>query len=58
MFFTALYDLDNFRSQIIKNDLVAEFLIDPSRADKALEDDLALLEVGMQWIQQVLFDQK
>jgi hypothetical protein len=58
MFFTALYDLDNFRSQIIKNDLVAELLIDPSRADKALEDDLALLEVGMQWIQQVLFDQK
>jgi hypothetical protein len=57
MFFTALYDLDNFRSQIIKNDLLADLPIDPSRVDKALENDVALLEVGMEWVERVLFEQ-
>ncbi|CAB1056404.1 hypothetical protein D1BOALGB6SA_1140 [Olavius sp. associated proteobacterium Delta 1] len=55
MFFAALYDLDNFRSQIIKNAIVADLPIDSSLVDKALEDDLALLEVGMSWIKHALF---
>jgi len=55
LFFTALYDLDSFRSQIINNGLIADLQFDSSLVDKALEDDLALLEVGMQWIQKVLF---
>jgi hypothetical protein len=34
---------------------LADLPIDPSRVDKALEDDVALLEVGMEWIKKVLF---
>ena len=57
MFFTALYDLDSFRSQITNNDLLADLQIDSSLLDKALEDDVALFEVGMKWVERVLFGQ-
>lgn len=57
LFFTALYDLDSFRSQITDNGLLADYPFESSLVDKALEDDLALLEVGMKWIERVLFDQ-
>jgi hypothetical protein len=57
LFFSALYDLDGFRIQITENRLLADFQIDSAMMDKALEDDLMLLEVGMQWIERVLFDQ-
>ena len=55
LFFTALYDLDSFRSQITDNGLLADFHLDSSLVDKALEDDLALLELGMLWVEQALF---
>ena len=59
LFFTALYDLDNFRSQIIKNDLLSGLNFDDALVDRALEgEDVALLEVGMLWISRVLFIQK
>jgi Fe-S-cluster containining protein len=57
LFFTALYDLDSFRSQIINNGLVADLQIDSLLLDKALVDDVALLEVGMEWVERVLIDQ-
>jgi Fe-S-cluster containining protein len=55
MFFTALYDLDGFRCQIADNGLLAGGQFEPSLVEKALEDDVALLEVGMAWVEQVLF---
>ena len=55
MFFTALYDLDGFRCQIAANGLLADGQFEPSLIEKALEDDMALLEVGMAWVEQVLF---
>jgi len=55
LFFKALYDLDGFRAQIINNSLLAGFPIDSARIDQALTDDLALLELGTQWVKQVLF---
>ncbi len=56
LFYTALYDLDRFRSQVVKNDLLAELKIDDAQVGKALGgDDVALLEVGMLWIRLVLF---
>ena len=54
-FFTALYDLDGFRSRIINQGLLDDFRIDSSMMDKALEDDVALLEMGMKWIEHALF---
>jgi len=56
LFYTALYDLDNFRSQIKKNGLPDNFHIDYTTIDKAMEDDVELLKLGMKWIKQVLFD--
>jgi hypothetical protein len=55
LFFTALYDLDGFRSRIINKGLLGDFQIDSSVLEKALEDDVALLEVGMKWIEYALF---
>jgi len=56
LFFTALYDLDSFRSQIINSGLPADCRLESSLVDKTLEDDATLLELGMSWITQVLFD--
>ena len=55
LFFTALYDLDGFRSRIINKGLLGDFQIDSSVMEKALADDVALLEAGMQWIEHALF---
>ncbi len=57
LFFTALYDLDRFRCQITDNGLLADGRFESWLVDKALEDDVALLEVGMAWVEKVLFDQ-
>jgi Fe-S-cluster containining protein len=58
MFFTALYDLDNFRKQVIENNLLADMQIESTLVDKAREEDAALLELGMVWVERMLFDQK
>lgn len=56
MFYLALYDLDNFRSQIKKNDLLDEFNIDSKTLEKAMGDEVVLLELSMQWVKKVLFN--
>jgi len=56
-FYTALYDLDNFRSQIKKSRLLEDFDVDAANIDKAMADEVALLELGMKWVKKVLFDQ-
>jgi hypothetical protein len=57
LFYTALYDLDNFRSQIATNELLDNFDIDSTILNKAMEEDVELLKVGMEWVKKVLFDQ-
>jgi Fe-S-cluster containining protein len=56
LFYTALYDLDNFRSQIERNGLLDDFHIDSATIDKSMEDDVELLKLGMKWVKKVLFD--
>jgi hypothetical protein len=56
MFYLALYDLDNFRSQIKKNDLLDEFNINSKTLEKAMGDEVVLLELSMQWVKKVLFN--
>jgi Fe-S-cluster containining protein len=55
LFYTALYDLDNFRSKIMDSGLLQTFNPDAASLDSAIEDDGALLALGMQWIKHVLF---
>ena len=55
LFILALYDLDNFRSQILNKGLLDSFDVDSALFDSALEDDIALLELGMEWVKHKLF---
>ncbi len=57
LFNTALYDLDNFRLQIQNNGLLDNFHVNSKIMDAALKNDVALLDLAMQWIKHVLFDQ-
>jgi len=54
--YTALYDLDNFRNQVFRNDLPDNFEVHPKRLAAAENDDTALLEVAIEWVKQVLFN--
>jgi len=55
LYYVALYDLDNFRNQIINNKLLDGLNVDPQRLAAARTDDKVLLEVGMEWVKQVVF---
>lgn len=57
LLYTALYDLDNFRSQIKTNGLLDDFQVDPATMERAMEDDVVLLELGMKWVKAVVFGQ-
>ena len=55
IFHLALYDLDNFRSQIFEKKLPADMEIDRTEMEKAQTDDAALLKIGIQWAKRELF---
>jgi len=57
LFYLALYDLDNFRSQIKKSGFLDDSHVDSTTMDKAMEDDVVLLELGMKWVKGVVFGQ-
>ena len=57
LFNLALYNLDDFKSQIQNNGLLDNFDVNSNLMDAALENDVALLDLGMKWIKWVLFDQ-
>ena len=58
LFYMALYDLDSFRTRIFENSLFDHFEADPQMLETARTDDTALLEIGMEWVKQVLFKGK
>ena len=53
--YLALYDLDNFRKQSFHNGLLNNADVDPQKLAAAETDDMALLEVGMEWVKQIVF---
>ena len=55
LFYVALYDLDNFRNQLFNHNLLENFDVHPEKLTAAETDDTALLEVGMEYVKQVLF---
>lgn len=55
LFCMALYDLDDFRARIFENGLFDDFEVNPQKLETIRTDDTALLEVGMEWVKQVLF---
>ncbi len=56
--YLALYDLDNFRNQFFNNRPLDKVDADPQKLAAAETDDTALLEVGMQWVKQIVFKQE
>jgi Fe-S-cluster containining protein len=55
LFYTACYDLDSFRLQVFKNQLIAEEEIEASGLAAAQTDDVALLKLGFNWVKKTLF---
>ena len=56
--FTALYDLDALRDHMQKNGRLEGLDIDPAEMNAAMEDDLALLRLGIRWLNVALFQEK
>jgi Fe-S-cluster containining protein len=55
LFYEALYDLDRFKTQVLKTKLLDTLDVDPQKMATAETDDTALLEIAMEWVKQVLF---
>lgn len=56
LFHTALYDLDQFRAGIFKNELLKDFPLEDAVRAEIKKDDVALLKAGYKWIKHVLFE--
>ena len=54
LFHTALYDLDNFRNQIMNHHPPGNFDVHSQKLTAAQTDDVVLLEMAMEWTRQVL----
>ena len=52
----ALYNLDEFKSQIQNHGLLDDFNADDNVMDAAFDDDVALLDLGMKWVERMLFN--
>ena len=53
--YLALYDLDNFKNQVFNDGLLDSADVDLQKLAAAKTDDTALLEIGMEWVRQVVF---
>lgn len=54
-FYLALYDLDEFRAQIIENKLLKDLTIPEDLLEKIKTDDEVLLNFGIKWVKYMLF---
>lgn len=54
-FYLALYDLDEFRKQIMEKDLLKEFMVPDKILKKIETDDEELLDLGIRWVKTMLF---
>ncbi|WP_299981648.1 YkgJ family cysteine cluster protein [Desulfobacula sp.] len=54
-FYLALYDLDEFRAQIVEKDLLNEFSLPEDLLTKIKTDDEVLLNLGIDWVKFMLF---
>jgi Fe-S-cluster containining protein len=54
-FYLALYDLDEFRTQIFEKNLLKKFTIQKSVLENIKIDDEALMDFGIEWVKYELF---
>lgn len=55
IFYTALYDLDEFRDKILNQGLLKDRILPEELMAKIQTDDLALLDFGIAWVKYQLF---
>ena len=55
IFHMALYDLDNFRTQVFGNRILEKLNVSPAELDAAGKDDTALLNLGIRWVKYAIF---
>lgn len=55
IFYTALYNLDEFRDQILNHGLLDPLDLPPGFKEKICADDLSLLDFGIDWVKYELF---
>ncbi len=58
IFHMALYDSDNFRTQVFQNNLLEKLDVSPAELESAGKDDTALLKLGIQWVKYAVFGMK
>lgn len=54
-FYMALYDIDEFRDRILKQDLLKNLNVPSGILNSIRDDDEKLLDFGLKWIQYILF---
>jgi uncharacterized protein len=55
LFYLALYDLDEFRRQILEQDLLAGLTVSGEVSDRLRTCDETLLDLGMKWVRNQFF---
>ncbi|MFZ7124859.1 MAG: YkgJ family cysteine cluster protein [Desulfobacterales bacterium] len=55
MFFTASYNIDQFRRFVFDSSFLNRYRVDPATVDRIREDEVALLDFGLTWLKFVLF---
>ncbi|MBW2488028.1 MAG: YkgJ family cysteine cluster protein [Deltaproteobacteria bacterium] len=56
LFYVALYDLERFRTRISEDKILDQIEVDPRKRAAAESDDTVLLEIGMEWVKQMVFN--
>lgn len=56
-FFMVCYDIDTFRANIRLKDILGDYSskVDQARLDKAMNDDVELLKLGLDWLKDTFF---
>ena len=54
----ALWDVDGFRQMVLKSSFLDKFELEPERIDVIKYDDLAMMDLGYDWVRFGLFGQK
>jgi Fe-S-cluster containining protein len=57
MFFMVSYNLDKFRQFVFESTFLERFKVDQKTLKKIKEDDVALLDFGITWLKDILFQQ-
>jgi hypothetical protein len=57
MFFMISYNSDKFRQFVFESSFLERFDVDEKTLQKLKEDDVALLNFGIDWLREILFKQ-